>query len=112
MAITPNEDSVQKIRDFFTSKFTAPSAPNQVAEDVWKALEGPIFKQNIFASSFLGIIDHSNMSYRYLSPKALDFFGIEKEHGLCTIRPSLNLLKKIKAASTNFLLFRATHFLR
>ena len=77
MAITPSEVSVQNIRDFFTSKFTAPSAPNQVAEDVWKALEAPIFKQNIFASSFLGIIDHSNMSYRYLSPKALDFYGIE-----------------------------------
>ena len=77
MAVTPNEASVQKIRDFFTSKFTAPSAQNQVAEDVWKALEGPIFKQNIFASSFLAILDHSNFSYRYVSPQVKDYMGIE-----------------------------------
>ena len=45
MPIAPNEKAVQKIRDFFTSKFVAPSESNQVAEDVMKALESPILGQ-------------------------------------------------------------------
>ena len=77
MVITPSEKAVQSIRELFTTKFTAPSAPNQVSEDVWRALESPFFKQHIFASSFLAVIDHSDLSYRYVSPSAKDFTGFE-----------------------------------
>ena len=79
MLISPNEKTVQQIRDLFTSNFTAPSSSNKVAEDVWRALEGSIFKEHIFASSFLAIIDHSNMSYRHVSPSAKDFTGFEAD---------------------------------
>lgn len=77
MAIQSSEKAIQQIREFFTTKFAAPSSPNQVAEDVWRALEHPLLKNNIFASSFLGIIDQSNMSYLYLSPQVKDFFAVD-----------------------------------
>lgn len=79
MPLRPREQDVQKFRDFFTSNFTAPSAPNQAADDVWSALENPIFKQNIFSSSFLAIIDHSDLTYKYVSPTAKDFTGYTAE---------------------------------
>ena len=79
MPSSPKEQAVQKFRDFFTSNFLSPSSPNQVAEDVWSALEGPIFKQSIFSSNFLAIIDHSDLTYKYVSPTAKDFTGYTAE---------------------------------
>ena len=86
MPIAPNEKAIQSIREFFTTKFTAPSAVNQAAEDAWRALEAPIFQQNIFASSFLAVMDHSAFTYLYVSSTVKDFFGLEasnlKEKGM------------------------------
>ncbi len=45
-----------------------------------KPSKGPIFKQSIFASTCLAIIDHSDLSYKYLSPTVKDFtgYGVEE----------------------------------
>ena len=69
-----SEGPIQSILEFFTSQFASAAVPNQVTEEVVRALENPIFKQYIFANSFLGVIDQSNMTYRYFSPQVKDFF--------------------------------------
>ncbi len=82
MPLSPSEQAIQNCRNFFSTHFAAPSAPNQIADDVWHALESPIFKQSIFASNFLAIIDHSDMTYKYMSPTTKDFTGYSAEEFL------------------------------
>jgi DNA-binding CsgD family transcriptional regulator len=82
MSISPSEIAVTQIRSYFTTSFGTSVPEDQVAAEVWKTLESPIFKQHIFAENLLVILDHATYRYRYVSPQYEEFFEVPIEEAM------------------------------
>jgi DNA-binding CsgD family transcriptional regulator len=76
-AASPETEAIQQFFEFFLSTNTAPASPTISAPEIARLLQTPLLNQQIFANSFLAIIDQSNMKYVYMGPAAKDFTGHE-----------------------------------
>lgn len=77
MSSSVHENTLEKLRNLFTSTYSSPASSDEDVQKAMSKLERVILKDSLFSHNILALVDHGSFSYHYVSKNVVDILGVE-----------------------------------